>query len=340
MRLDLRGEPLHTRTLGVTLTQRADDRLAVAGLLLDLRKRGFVPVGGDLQPAGIVHEMLLDGVVDPAPPPTLASLAVRQPHVAFEASALTRGESCRDLADRVALLAGAHLDDGWARRLAEDIGGPRGCSHVLTLAQYLGATAAWALPRLAAPAGVAAWSPGTRVFRRDLSIDGAQPDAATLLLGLQQIDLHLRPAAEPAHPMDRYGGARELRALATVDLGSMTLTDLALAERRRDDERLDAPWTPRPDVVERCRGLSVFRGISMALLERFGDVPDDRPVLDALLMLAPGLIQVFAALSDPWPALAREQGWMVGMGGRADSCWMWRRGGALREARGPGDPTF
>lgn len=340
MRLDLRGEPLHTRTLGVTMTQRADGRLDAAGLLLDLRKRGFVPVGGDLQPAGVVHEMLLDGIVDPATIPTLASLAVRQPHVAFEASALTRGETCRDLAGRVPLLAGARLDDGWPRRLADDIGGPRGCSHVLTLAQYLGATVAWALPRVAAPAGLAAWAPGARLFRRDLSVDGAQPDATTLLLALQQIDLHLRPVAEPARPMDRFAGTRELRALASVDLGTMTLAALDVAERRRDEAQLDAPWTGRPDVAEKAVGLSVFRGISAALLERFGGAPDDRPVLEALLMLAPALIQMFAALSDPWPALARDQGWVVGMGGRADSCWMWRRGGALRDARGPGDPAF
>lgn len=339
MRLDLRGEPLHTRSLTVTMTQRADGHLDAAGVLLDLRKRGFVPVGGDLQPAGIVHEMLLDGVVDPQGP-TLTRLAVRQPHVAFEASALTRGESCRDLADRIPLLAGARLDATWARRLADDVGGPRGCSHVLTLAQYLGAAVAWAMPRLAAPAGVPPWSPGARVFRRDVVVDGAQPAADVLLLALQQIDLHLAPTPEPAHPMDRFAGTRELRALATVDLASMTLATLELAERRRDAAGLDAPWTARDDLAARVAGLAVLRGISPALLGRFGDAPDDRPVLDALLMLAPSLIQVFAALSDAWPAMAREQAWLVGMGGRADSCWMWRRGGALRDARGPGDPTF
>jgi hypothetical protein len=101
----------------------------------------------------------------------------------------------------------------------------------------------------------------------------------------------------------------------------------------------DAPWRHRADVAARLPGLSVWRGISASLIERVA-APDDRPVLDGLLMLAPALIQVFAALSDPWPAMAREQGWRVGMGGRVDSCWMWRRGGALREARGPGDPAF
>src|SRR5262249_28873610 len=57
MHLDLRGHPLHTRCLSITLVQRADGRLDVHGEIVDLRKRGFVPVAGDLQPSGVVHHM-------------------------------------------------------------------------------------------------------------------------------------------------------------------------------------------------------------------------------------------------------------------------------------------
>ena len=52
------------------------------------------------------------------------------------------------------------------------------------------------------------------------------------------------------------------------------------------------------------------------------------------------LIQVFAAMSDTWPAQAQRDRWQLGMGGRPDSCWMWRRGGALEQARTPEDPRF
>jgi hypothetical protein len=92
MDLCVRGHPLHTRSLSVTLAERTDGRLDVLGEILDLRKRGFVPVAGDLQPSGIVHQMQLRGVVAPESA-RLESLSALQPAVAFEPSALTQGES-------------------------------------------------------------------------------------------------------------------------------------------------------------------------------------------------------------------------------------------------------
>jgi hypothetical protein len=67
----------------------------------------------------------------------LKDFVARRPAVAFEPSATTRGESCRDPVDRIRALAGTRLDDAFARRLGEEIGGPRGCSHVLTLAHLV-----------------------------------------------------------------------------------------------------------------------------------------------------------------------------------------------------------
>lgn len=333
MHLDLRGHPLHTRALAITLAQRGDDRLDVHGELLDLRKRGFVPVAGDLQPSGLVHHMLLDGVVDPRTA-TLDEIAARQPAVAFEPSAVTAGESCRDPVDRIRALAGARLDDGFASRLSAEIGGPRGCSHVLTLAHLLGSTVAWALPRLAGTARPA----GDRVFRRDVIVDGAEQADGGIDLALQLTDLYWAPPPPRARAMDRFGASLEVRALAAVDLGRFALGAVRIAERRRVAERLEAPWRERDDVAGRLAGLSLARGVSAALLERLGDRPDDQPLLDGLLMLAPALIQVFAALSDSWAALAGRERWLVGMGGQPDSCWMWRRGGALEAARAPEDP--
>src|SRR5262249_61055577 len=137
MRLAAGGPPLHARALAVELRERGDGKMDLRGYVLDLRKRGFVPVAGDLQPSGIVHHMELLGVVDPA---TLVveKLTARQPAVAFEATATTEGESCRDLAGRVDALGGTRLDVEWSRRLSAEIGGPRGCSHVVTVAQELG----------------------------------------------------------------------------------------------------------------------------------------------------------------------------------------------------------
>ncbi len=335
MHLDLRGHPLHTRALSVSLVHREDGRLDVHGSLLDLRKRGFVPVAGDLQPSGVVHHMLLDGVVDPVRG-VLDALEARQPAVAFEPAAITRGESCRDPVERVRSLAGSPLDAGFARRLGEEIGGPRGCSHVLTLAHLLGATTAWALahPR------DAGHLPGARVFRRDVVIDGVEPAPGEIALGLQLTDLRLAAAPAVARAMDRFDASHEVRAVAVVDLGRYALGPVRIGERRRTAARLDAPWTPHGDAAAVASGLSLARGVSATLLERLGGRPDDGPVLDGLLMLAPALIQVFAAMSDAWPAQARHERWLLGMGGRPDSCWMWRRDGALQAARTPEDPTI
>src|SRR5262249_57540542 len=136
MHLDLRGHPLHTRSRSITLTQRADGRLDAHAELVDLRKRGFVPVAGELQSSGVVHHMLLDGEIDPRTA-VLDAIALRQPSVAFEATAVTGGESCRDPADRILGLVGARLDETFARRLGAEIGGPRVCSPVLPLGPLL-----------------------------------------------------------------------------------------------------------------------------------------------------------------------------------------------------------
>lgn len=341
MHLDVRGHPLHTRALSVTLDQRADGDMDVAGVVLDLRKKGFVPVGGELQGAGIVHHMRLDGVVDPATA-TLRRMEGQQPNVAFEASAATGGESCRDPVGRVRGLAGASFDATWGRRLGDEIGGPRGCSHLLTLGQLLGPTVAWALARDRALHGDRPARPvGQRLFRRDVIADGHEPAPGRVALALQLTDLHVAPAPAPVRTMERFAAELEVRALAEVDLGSWSLASLTLAERRRTQDDLEtAPWRDRADVTGGLAGLSMARGVTAALLERLGGRPDDRPALDLLLTLAPALIQVMAAMSDAWPAVARAQGWYVGMGSRPDSCWMWRADGPLLRSRVPADPPL
>jgi hypothetical protein len=258
--------------------------------------------------------------------------------VAFEPSAVSRGESCRDPVDRIRALAGARLDNTFARRLGDEIGGPRGCSHILTLGHLLGSTVAWVVGRGDEAGRGTRHAPGERVFRRDVIVDGAEPPEGGVDLALQLTDLHLAPAPPAARSMDRFAVAGEVRALAAVDLGSFAFGHVRIAERRRDAAHLDAPWRERDDVASGLRGLSLGRGVSAALLARLGDRPGDQALRDGLLMLAPALIQVFAALSDDWPALAREQHWLLGMGGQPDSCWMWRRGGALEASRAPEDP--
>ncbi len=334
VRLDVRGHPLHTRALSVSLVARADAKLDLHAYVLDLRKRGFVPVGGDLQSSGIVHHMRLDGVVDPATA-TLESVTAAQPNVAFEPAAATEGESCRDPIGRVAALAGMQFDASWAKQIGNEIGGPRGCSHILTLAQLLGSTVAWALAREHELHGAPPRRlPGERVFRRDLIVDGHEPADGRMELAAQLIDLHFAPAPARAKSMDRFAAELELRLLAELEFPMMVVERLSAAERCRDADSLErAVWRDRSDRVADLVGLRLAQGISGELLRRFADAAADRPLLDVLLMLAPTLVQCAAAVSDPWAVAAQRERWFVGLGGAPDSCYMWRSGGALDRAR-------
>jgi len=333
MRLEARGIPIHTRTLSVTLLAGEDSRVDVAAYVLDLRKRGFVPVAGDLQGTGIIHHMQIDAAIDPATR-TLSQITALMPTVAFEPSVASEGESCRDLVGRVDHLAGTALDGGYARRLGVEIGGPRGCSHVLTLAQLLGPTAAWALDedrRLdAAPAGR---RPGERIFRRDVTVDGYEL-AGDLYLTLQMNDLHLRAVAADAAAADRFAAQLEVRVAARLTMGEMSLVELEIAERRRDVHTFEsAAWRSRPDRAAPLLGASLRSGISALLIRQLGEAADDRPLLDALLMLAPATVQCMASFVDTWTQVPWMRATGSETGGYPDSCYMWRRDGALGRKR-------
>lgn len=341
MQLEARGIPIHTRTLSVTLS--AEERrdvgpnvapdVALAAYVLDLRKRGFVPVAGDLQGTGIIHHMELAGTLDPATR-TLRHLTARMPTVAFEASRASGGESCRDLKGRVDALAGAALDDGWIRRLGTEIGGPRGCSHVLTLAQLAGPTSVWALEEDLRLVGAAARRrAGERLFRRDVVIDGYDLDGE-LYLTLQMSDLHFAPVPDDAPATDRFAAQLELRAAARLAMAELQVLDCTIAERRRDVRSLEtATWAERPDRSAPLVGASLRSGISGALLRQFPEPGADRPLLDALLMLAPATVQCLASYIDTWTQVPWMRGAGDETGGYPDSCYMWRRDGALGRKR-------
>jgi len=326
MHLESRGHPLHSRAQTITLTARGDGKLDVRGSILDLRKRGFVPVAGDLQASGVIHDMHLRCIVDPAGP-VLEDIAAEQRSVAFEPSATTAGESCRDPIGRIAALAGARLDATWAKRLATEIGGPRGCSHLLTLAHLLGSTVGWALAREPVPGVRRA---GERVFRRDLVVDGHEPAPGRLELTAQLLDLHLAPSPPVAPPMDRFAEALDVRLQTEIEFPAGRIVRIAAAERRRTRADIDrATWRDRAAATSWLVGERLASGVAGALIARLGDVPDDRPLLDTCLALAPTMIQCAAAMSEAWAALGV-------VGGIPDSCWMWRRDGALDRARPAG----
>jgi hypothetical protein len=338
MLLDLSGHPLHTRALAVTVRQGDAEHVDVASYVLDLRKRGFVPVGGDLQSSGIIHHMEIRATVATGDRRVVA-IEAAQPTVAFEASEATGGESCRDPIATIEALGGTRLGSEWTGRVGDALGGPRACYHIFTLAHFMGSSIERALDREAA-LGIAGRPAGQRLFRRDVVVDGAQRADRAIGLAVQLLDLHATAAAGTTLAMDRFAESLEMRGTVALDRMTGAVDAPVFAERRRTAATVaSAPWTERPDVGERLRGVSLLAGATRTLRARFPTDADDGPLRDALLMLAPALVQVFAAITDDWSRLARDEGWVVGMGGRPDSCWMWRRDGALEQMRGPGDPT-
>jgi hypothetical protein len=324
------GHPLHTRTLAVEALRSGASGLRLEGVILDLRKCGFVPTGGELQTAGFIHHMQLTLELDAEA--RIERVAVAQPVVAFEATRETGGESCRDPAPRLHALAGERIDAGFVRRLGAVFGGPLGCSHLLTLAQWMAAGA----PRLLAAAG--AHAPGERTGKHVLFLDGFERPEGGIEVAIQQSEFALRPQAEVGYPLERLALQREVRVHATLDAGLGRIEAIDANERERSAETFAAAaWRSRAGAVAPLAGGPALRGLAprvLALEEAEG------PLRDALLSLAPGVIQCFAALAHrmvarlpggraPGGALPPE----LSVGGFPDSCFMWRQGGGLGRTR-------
>jgi hypothetical protein len=335
------GDPLHTRALSLELHAAAAGRVAVRGTVIDLRKQGLVPVPGGLQLPGLIHHMELEGEVDAATR-VLERFDVRQPAVAFEPSEATRGESCRDPALRLRALAGARLDAAFAARLSAAYGGPRGCTHLLTLARLLASAVPRALD-LEAALGGAARRAGERIFARSLHLDGFAAEEGALAISVRLGDVHLAPAARsggPARdPFDELASQTEVRVLATVDVATTALRALRAAERTRTRETLAAAdFADRSAPLQDLVGRPLMAGIGAELVRRFGGGGGSGgPLLDALLNLAPGYVQCVAPVSERWlregaPGADRPAP-ATALGAHPDSCYMWRREGALQAQR-------
>ncbi len=338
------GLPVHTRSLGVEAFATDAGAMRLTGAILDQRKVGFVPTGGDLQTAGLIHHMTLDLDVDPASL-RITRLASAQPTVAFEPSAASGGDCCRDPAPRLQALVGEPLDRGFPRRLAGVFGGPLGCSHLLTLAQLVGASG----PTFLADARLGERDAGERIAKRSLFLDGFERDDGGLDVQIQLTAFQLRPHRDVEHPLDRLAAQHEVQVYAVLDAALSTLARIDARERRRDPTRLDAPWQRRTADVAPLQGGPALGGLAPRVLRLFGDRDADGPLRDALLNLAPGVIQCLAAFSHrllagfagrrPAATLPRE----LSVGGYPDSCYMWRNEGPMAAARAraaqPDDPS-
>jgi hypothetical protein len=327
-RLEIPGEPVHVRAQSVTAALAPDGTLDVRGSLLDLRTRGFLPVGGSMQGMGIIHHMELGWTVDAASG-TVLRWRPAQPTVAFAASPETEGESCRDPLDRLADLGATPLGAPLGIALREAIGGPLGCSHLVTLGLFMDAALRTGLARQPAPRGAP-----RPLWRRDVVFDGHEETAGRVHVAMRLADLDWNDRPAGALAPERFARLHELAARVATDLWPGTLLAIDGAERTRTtDGFAGVPWTDRAPLLAPLAGIGLARGANAAIAAALGDAPDAAPWRDALVMLPPALVQCRAAHPDAWHEKVRATPRHPGLTALPDSCFMWRRGGALERIR-------
>ncbi|MCW5890344.1 MAG: DUF2889 domain-containing protein [bacterium] len=324
------GEPVHVRAQSVTATLAPDGTLDVRGSLLDLRTRGFLPVGGSMQGMGIIHHMELAWTVDAAAG-TVVGWRPVQPTVAFEATAETGGESCRDPLGRLTALGATPLGRPLSAALREQIGGPLGCSHLVTLGLFMDAALRAGLARR--PPGAAHAAPRP-LWRRDVVFDAHEETAGRVAVAVRLADLDWNDAPADALAPERFARLHELAARVDADLWPGTLAAITGAERLRTAARFTAePWTDRATLLAPLAGIGLARGAAAAIATGLGDGPEAAPWRDALAMLPPALVQCRAAHPDAWHEKVRATPRHPGLTALPDSCFMWRRDGALERIR-------
>ena len=332
-----RGHPVHTRLLEVEVFAAGPNAATARGTIVDLRKFGFVPTGGDLQTAGVIHNMSLEMEIE-LPERRLIRVEPSQAVVPFEAGPRTGGESCRDSIHRLRTLAGERLGDGFSARLSDVYGGPLGCSHLLSLAHLMATTLPRALDLEAEARAERPLErePGERLFKRSVVLDGLEREADSVMdVALQLGDVASVPFAVVDQPLDRFARQHEVRVLAGLDTRDMSITSMIVRER----ERLGRPLRPGgfrdrdADVAGLVGGPAVY-GLARRIAETLGDAPENAVLRDTLRCFAPGVIQCMAAFAHrvvegdlTAPPEDREAPAILQLGGMSDSCYIWREGG-------------
>lgn len=347
----LEGLPLHTRSLTVSLWRDENGHIHARGDIIDLRKNGFVPSSYDIQPSGIIHSMSIDLEVDPETL-RIESLAVDQPFIAISPSAASEGECCRDPAPRLLDFVGDCLDSGFTRRLSTHFGGPLGCSHLLTLFQLMASAVPYGIEvekereqREKTSAG-----DGQPFFRRSLFVDGHLRDDNRLDVAVQLADTHSRPIGRGDSFTERLESSHEWKLLGTIDRKRFELDELSLDERKRNYDTLGtATWTSHGAQLEALVGTRVIPGLAGRVFKLYPNLEVHSQARDALLQLAPGFIQIVAALMDDYyrdraearktngdaNSKAASKPEVANLGGNSNSCYMWRENGPISQSWSP-----
>lgn len=312
--------PLHTRTLSARLASAGDGTLVAEGRLFDLRRRAIAAVTTAFQNPGLIHDMTVRLVLD-RNELRVSRVEANMASFPFPPGPATSGESCPDQIAGVQRIVGTSLREQFAACLFSEIGGVRGCLHVLVLLRFL----ATAVEQAVATGGTGATPPAPAgegpVFARTVVVDALMGEGVSIALRSSLLDAAYGGRG-PAGP--RVVDVLELQVDAQTELPSMQV--LSAAGRRRTW----APATGRNGDWENADvaalvGRRMSRGYGAAVEEVCG--PGAPAALrELLLALAPAAMQAM-------PSVGVELGrplWPVhGGAAGADFCHMWRRGGPL-----------
>lgn len=324
--------PLHTRMIALRLAWGTDGEVLAIGRIVDLRKRGLVPLVGKLQGPGIVHDMtvrvsLRSGDL------AITSIEPSMAAYPFAPTPASRGEACPQILPGVQNLIGTRLVAGYDADLVASIGGPRGCFHIFTLLRLLGPAIVSAMERertrrgatgrvAAVPAG------GSPIFTRSIIIDGLHSEGMRLALHGTLFDLDYVMGADSLPIEEEMAASLEAIAEVDVELPGLTVRSCT-ARTRRGGHAIATPgsWQEEPIAASLC-GLTMYKGYTAEVQRIFAQSADTEAFQHLLFMLAPTLLQCMPSLFDEveWRPRRAE-----GSRGAVDSCHMWRADGPLMQ---------
>jgi hypothetical protein len=322
--------PLHTRMLTLRLSWGGGGLLVAEGRILDLRKRGVVPLLGKLQGPGVVHDMAVRLLLD------VEDLRIREIHPVMSAfpfapSSATRGEGCPDRLPDVQRLLGCSLREGFGAQLGEQIGGPRGCFHIFTMLRLIGPAIEQVCERqqrrriAAAPAAM-----GSPLFARSLIIDGLKGEGLSLMLRGMLFDVHYRPGAEELPIEEELEASFEATADVEVSIPTMAIA-ACNARLRQSGPQIDTPgdWQTEATAAQLV-GNAMLKGFSARVQAVYAPTSGLEPLQHLLFMMAPAMIQCLPSLVEEIEQRPRRA---EGPHAAVDSCHMWRADGPL--VKGP-----
>ena len=115
---------IHNRGIDITTYTADSQAVIVEGRLTDTRSQPTYYMSGDMRPPGTVHDLVIRMRV--AGP----DLTIEDIDVAMDT--VPRAE-CREVLDSLAPVKGMQIKAGFTEKVKAEVGGPKGCTHLVAL---------------------------------------------------------------------------------------------------------------------------------------------------------------------------------------------------------------